>query len=103
MTDLGASLVIPEEGVLSGLRFSWIYNSAHEYGFSISPEEGRRLFLTQEIFSRKFGGDFNRRRTIGGWREYYNLPWPNQVVAAQLSGGWRAAISSFSGVSSSEG
>lgn len=86
-TDLGPSLVIPEEGVLSGLRLSWIYNSAQEYGFSISPEEGRRLFLTQEIFRRKFGGDFNRRRTIGGWREYYPLPWPNQVLAAQLSGG----------------
>jgi Tol biopolymer transport system component len=87
LTDLGASLVIPEEGVLSGLRLSWIYNSAHEYGFSVSPEEGRRLFLTQEIFRRRFGGDFNRHRTIGGWREYYNLPWPNQVLAAQLSGG----------------
>lgn len=87
LTDLGASRVIPEEGVLSGLRLSWIYNSAREYGFSISPEEGRRLFLTQEIFRRKFGGDFNRRRTIGGWREYYPLPWPNQLFAAQLSGG----------------
>lgn len=88
LTDLGASLVIPEEGVLSGLRLSWIYNSAHEYPFSVSPEEGRRLFITQEIFRRKFGGDFNRRRTIGGWREYYNLPRPNQIVAAQLSGGF---------------
>ncbi len=87
LTDLGASLVVPEEGVLSGFRLSWIYNSAHEYGFSISPEEGRRLFVTQELFRRNFGGDFNRRRTIGGWREYYNLPWPNQIFAAQLSGG----------------
>lgn len=87
LTDLGASLVIPEEGVLSGIRLSWIYDSAREYGFSISPEEGRRLFITQEVFRRKFGGDFNRRRTIGGWREYYNLPRPNQIFAAQLSGG----------------
>ena len=87
LTDLGPSLVIPEEGVLSGFRLSWIYNSAHEFGFSISPEDGQRLFLTEEIFRRSFGGDFNRRRTIGGWREYYNLPWPNQVLAAQLSGG----------------
>jgi len=87
LTDLDTSLVIPQEGVLSGIRLSWIYNSAHEYGFSISPEDGRRLFITQEVFRREFGGDFNRRRTIGGWREYYPLPWPNQVLAAQLSGG----------------
>lgn len=87
LTDLDRSRVVPEEGVLSGLRLSWLYNSAHEFGYSISPEEGRTLFVTEEIFRRKFGGDFNRRRTIGGWREYYTLPWPNQVLAAQLSGG----------------
>lgn len=82
------SLRLPEEGVLSGVRLAWLYNSAHQYSFSISPEEGRRFFLIEEIARRELGGDFNRRRTLAGWREYQNLPWPNQVIAAQLSGGF---------------
>jgi len=87
LNDLDGSLVIPGEGDLSGIRLSWSYNSTHEFGDSISLEAGRLLFLTQEISRRTWGGDFNRQRTIAGWREYHNLPWPNQIVAAQIAGG----------------
>ncbi|MBI3805242.1 MAG: PD40 domain-containing protein [Nitrospirae bacterium] len=87
LTNPSPTLRLPEEGILSGLRLSWLYNSAHEYSFSISPEEGRRLFLIEEIDQKGLGGDFNRRKTTAGWREYRSLPWPNQVLAAQISGG----------------
>lgn len=86
LTLRDGSLLLPREGILSGLLLSWIYNSSHEHPFSISREEGRRIFITEEV-DPAWGGDFRRSRTIAGWREYQNLPWPNQILAAQLSGG----------------
>jgi outer membrane protein assembly factor BamA len=87
LTDLPAGAPAPEEGYLSGLRLVLQWNTAHEYGFSISPEDGRRLLASYERFDRRFGSDFDQNRYIATWHEYRGFFFPHHVLAARLTGG----------------
>jgi outer membrane protein assembly factor BamA len=62
-------------------------NTAHEYGFSISPEDGRRLLASYQRFDHRLGSDFDQNRYIASWHEYQGLFFPHHVLAARLTGG----------------
>ena len=87
LTDIPAGTTAPEEGYLSGLRLVWQWDTAHEYGFSISPEDGRRLLAGYERFDHRLGSDFDQSRYLASWHEYQGLFFPHHVLAARLTGG----------------
>lgn len=87
LTDIPAGATAPDEGYLSGLRLVCRWNTAHEYGFSISPEDGRRLLASYERFDHRVGSDFDQNRYIASWHEYFGLFFPHHVLAARLTGG----------------
>ncbi|MFZ5877327.1 MAG: BamA/TamA family outer membrane protein [Nitrospirota bacterium] len=85
-TPFGAQA--PAEGTLAGLRAAWQYADAHEFGYSISPEDGRRLLLTIQRNADAFGGDFDNVRYLGAWYEYVTVPrLEHHVLALRAVGG----------------
>jgi Tol biopolymer transport system component len=77
----------PAEGVLASGRFSYIYNSARRYDFSISPEDGRTIELGYERFDKSLGSDFEFNKYTADWHEYVNLPWKHQVLLVRAFAG----------------
>jgi len=86
LTDIPVDAVAPDEGYLSGIRLVWQLNTAHEYGFSISPEDGRRLLASYQRFDHRLGSDFDQNRYIASWHEYQGFFFPHHVLAARLTG-----------------
>lgn len=86
LTDIPTGFVPPDEGTLSGLRLAWQFNTAKEYGFSISREDGRRLLASYERFDHRLGSDSDQNRYIAGWHEYRGLLLQHHVLAARLTG-----------------
>jgi Tol biopolymer transport system component len=70
----------PAQGTLASGRISYLYNSAQQYGFSISPENGRTIELGYERFDKSIGSDFNITKYTADWHEYLNLPWQHHVL-----------------------
>jgi Tol biopolymer transport system component len=97
LTDIPNNAVPPDEGDLSGVRLVWRFNSAHMYGFSISPEDGRRLLASYQRFDRRLGSDFDQNRYIASWHEYLGLFFPQHVLAARLTGGLATGDSMIQG------
>jgi Tol biopolymer transport system component len=86
LTPFGAQA--PAVGTLGGIRVAWQYDNAHEFGYSISPEDGRRLVATFQRNAEAFGSDFDTARYVGAWYEYLNLPYlRHHVLALRAVGG----------------
>jgi hypothetical protein len=77
----------PAEGVLGSGRLSILYNNAHQYDFSISPEDGQTVELGYERFDRSLGSDFEFHKYTADLHEYLNFPWKHQVLAVRAFGG----------------
>jgi Tol biopolymer transport system component len=77
----------PAEGVLGSGRLSYLYNNAHQYGFSISPEDGQTLELGYERFDKSLGSDFEFDKYTADLHEYLNFPWKHQVLVVRAFGG----------------
>ncbi|HET8761635.1 MAG TPA: BamA/TamA family outer membrane protein, partial [Nitrospiria bacterium] len=78
----------PAEGTLAGVRAAWRYDNAHEFGYSISPEGGRRLSARFQRNMDSFGSDFETTRYVGAWYEYLSLPrLRHHVLALRAVGG----------------
>jgi hypothetical protein len=85
-TPFGAQA--PAEGTQAGLRAAWQFVNAHEFGYSISPEDGRRLLVTVQRNADAFGSDFDNVRYLGAWYEYVTVPFlPHHVLALRAVGG----------------
>jgi hypothetical protein len=85
-TPFGAQA--PAEGTQAGLRAAWQFVNAHEFGYSISPEGGRRLLVTVQHNAEAFGSDFDNARYLGAWYEYVDVPFlPHHVLALRAVGG----------------
>ncbi|MGH7273124.1 MAG: BamA/TamA family outer membrane protein, partial [Nitrospiria bacterium] len=88
LTTIPAGFQVPEEGILSGIRMTWGYNNANQYGYSIGREDGRKLLIGYEYMDPVLGSDFTISRYIGGWYEYLTLPYlKHHVLAGRLVGG----------------
>jgi Tol biopolymer transport system component len=74
---------IPAQGELASGRASYKYNSAKQYGFSISPENGRTMELGYEQLDKSLGSDFEVKKYTIDWHEYINFPWPHHVLLAR--------------------
>ncbi len=79
----------PETGTANGLHFSWNLNTSKEFGFSISPEQGRHIQVYYDWLTHLLGSDFNQNRYIAGWHEYFNFFFSHHILATRLT----AAIS----------
>ncbi len=74
---------VPSQGELSSGRLIYKFNSAKEYGFSISPEQGRTVELGFEQFDKALGSDFSVKKYTADWHEYINFPWKHHVLLAR--------------------
>ncbi len=74
---------VPAQGELVSGRASYLFNNSHQYGFSISPEDGRTVELGYERFDRALGSDFNITKYTADWHEYINFPWKHHVLQAR--------------------
>jgi outer membrane protein insertion porin family len=73
--------------VLSSGRISYLFNSARQYGFSISPEEGRTLAAGYERFDHSLGSDLEIHKYTADWHEYLSLPAKHHVLAVRAFAG----------------
>jgi hypothetical protein len=73
----------PAQGDLVSGRASYLFNNAKEYGFSISPEDGRTVELGYERFDRALGSDFNITKYTADWHEYIDFPGKHHVLQAR--------------------
>ncbi len=69
----------------SGLRSAWTLYTAHQYGYSISPEGGLGIGITGEFFRPAFGSDGRSDAFTLDGRAYVPLP-RQSVVALRLAG-----------------
>ncbi len=77
----------PDTGVLSGVEVSWNYGNAKQYGFGISPTDGRYISLGIRRDDERFFSDFDLTRFRFDWREYLAVPFlRHNVLAARLAG-----------------
>ncbi len=78
----------PAEGTLNGIRAAWRFDDAHEFGHSIGPEGGRRVFIAHQRTADALGSDFATTRSVAAWYEYVNLPrLRHHVLALRAAGG----------------
>lgn len=73
----------PAQGDLVSGRANYLFNNAHQYGFSISPEDGRTVELGYERLDRSLGSDFNVTKYTADWHEYIDFPWKHHVLLAR--------------------
>ena len=77
----------PGSGVLASGRVAYLFNSSREYGFSISPEEGRKVSLGYERFDESLGSDYEIHKYTVDWHEYVPMPWPHHVLSVRAFAG----------------
>ena len=65
----------------------FIFNNAKQYGFSISPEDGRTVEVGYERYDKSIGSDFNITKYTADWHEYIDFPWKHHVLLARAFGG----------------
>ena len=82
-------------GTLQGLRTGVIFNSARQFGFSVSREDGITARLDYENLSRAFGSDRTLQALRADVRGYLPIalarsPLGRHVLAARVAGGTTA-------------
>jgi hypothetical protein len=91
LTDLppwsGYGGPLPAQGALAAGRMSFLSNDSREYVYSFGPEDGRKIELGAERFSRTLGSDFRFTRYTADWHEYLDLPGRHHVLLARGFGG----------------
>ncbi|MBI3593968.1 MAG: PD40 domain-containing protein [Nitrospirae bacterium] len=75
----------PQTGSLRGLHLTYLLNTSKEFGFSISPEKGRKIQIHSAWFTDRLGSDFNQNRFVASWHEYIPFFFDHQLVAARLT------------------
>ncbi len=83
---------VPAEGRLVSRRMSYRFNNAKQFGYSISPENGRTIVFGHERLDKSLGSDIGLSKYTADWHEYLNLPMKHHVLQARA----------FAGVSSGE-
>ncbi|MEK6815042.1 MAG: BamA/TamA family outer membrane protein [Nitrospirota bacterium] len=86
LSDPGAAVEVPREGVQAGIRTAWVLDTSNKYRRSISPVDGRKIEIGYEWIDRSLGGDFDIRKTTADWHEFIGLG-GHHVLAARLFGG----------------
>lgn len=72
------------QGTLQGVRVGGVFNSARQFEFSVSPEQGVTALLDYE----NLRGDASVQQTRADVRGYLSLPWfRSHVLAARAAGG----------------
>jgi hypothetical protein len=69
------------------LRFGWSFNSAHQYGYSISSVDGWSVAMTSEHVRRVFGSDGDADAYTCDVRGYLRAGGQHAVVALRAAGG----------------
>ncbi len=88
LTDSPFSFPDPDEGQLSGLRLTHLFDNSVRPPRAISPEEGRRVALAVEHNNKDLGSDFSLTKYSADWREFTALPWSrHHVLATRIFGG----------------
>ncbi len=76
-------------GHLSRLQLNLDFANAHNFGFSISPEQGRGISLESRLYRKELGGELDQTWNSAWWREYLPLPFRHQVLMAGFrAGAW---------------
>jgi hypothetical protein len=83
----GYSGPVPAQGIFASGRVSYLFNNAHQYDFSISPEGGRTVEIGYENFDKSLGSDFTLSKYTADWHEYISFPWKHHVLLARVFGG----------------
>ncbi len=78
---------VPSEGSLISGRAAYIFNNAKQYGFSISPENGRTVEVGYKRYDKSIGSDFNITKYTADWHEYIDFPWKHHVLLARAFAG----------------
>ncbi|MGC1454392.1 MAG: BamA/TamA family outer membrane protein [Nitrospirota bacterium] len=78
---------LPSEGTLISGRAAYIFNNAKQYGFSISPEDGRTVEVGYKRYDKSIGSDFNITKYTADWHEYIDFPWKHHVLLARAFAG----------------
>ncbi len=79
-------------GTLQGLRGSVYFNTAREFGYSVSPENGITALASVENLARTFGSDASLQQYRGDLRGYRAIPFGRaatgrHVLAARVAAG----------------
>jgi Tol biopolymer transport system component len=78
---------LPSEGALISGRAAYTFNNAKQYGFSISPEDGRTVEVGYKRYDKSIGSDFNITKYTADWHEYIDFPWKHHVLLARAFAG----------------
>ena len=76
----GGYVVNPAQGRLVSGRLDYQFNNAKKYGYSISPEDGRKIELGYEQLDSRLGSDFNLKKYSADWHEYIDFPYDHHVL-----------------------
>jgi hypothetical protein len=69
----------------NGARAGWALNSSHQYGYSISSEDGVWVALNAEQVTTGLGADGNAFTITGDWRGYVRGVGRHHVAAVRLA------------------
>ncbi len=83
----GYSGPLPSEGTLASGRAVYLFNNAKQYGFSISPEDGRTIEVGYKRYDKSIGSDFDITKYTADWHEFINFPWKHHVLQVRAFAG----------------
>ncbi len=81
---------LPAQGTLASGRAVYLFNNAKQYGFSISPEDGRTIDVGYQRYDKSIGSDFDITKYTADWHEYIDFPWKHHVLLARAFAGTSA-------------
>jgi hypothetical protein len=67
-------------GHLASLKLACRFSDAHAFGFSISPERGRSLFVEAAASTKLLGSQIDQNLAWARWTEYLPLPLRHHVL-----------------------
>jgi hypothetical protein len=71
-------------------RAAWSTNTAHTYGYSVSPEAGATIGVTTELVRHALGAFADATTVTADARVYLPSVWPHHVFALRMAGGTSA-------------
>ncbi len=83
----GYNGLLPAQGTLASGRAVYLFNNSRQYGFSISPEDGRTIDVGYQQYDKALGSDFNIKKYTADWHEYIDFPWKHHVLQARAFAG----------------
>jgi len=94
--------IFRQKNTFTRIRVKYSYSNTRSFLYSISPEDGRKIFFKTDIYLKKLGSDYSFYKLMAGYSEYLPGIFQNNVFMLRITGGAAVKIPDYNSESSGE-